>query len=295
MPRLFGASTAANLDYEGAVVPAEHGVPGALRVAPGTQGLGGVACGGTVCEALAGTSTDVGGAVLQITHGRPGTPRPSPVGDFAGDGEAGLGSGIACSSPVPCVAVGSYGVVSVTKGQPGPVRNAPGAQALDSIACPSYKDCVAIGNEHNTEEGGLVTVANGRPESLRTIPTHEPLNGIACTSPGACVAVGSGIVVPITNGIPGAALLVPGSHSYLEAVACPSATDCVAVGSNASGQYSSGNRGIVLPITQGKLGAPEVVPGTSGLNAVACPTTTTCEAVGKSANEGAVVSIRLAG
>jgi hypothetical protein len=113
------------------------------------------------------------------------------------------------------------------------------------------------------------------------------LADVACPSAGSCIAVGiglssagaedGGVVVPITNGNPGAAILVPGTEQVigLTGIACASAASCEAVGEGPQG-------GIVVPITDGTPGTPVPVSGTPSLSSIACASAASCVAVGGS-------------
>ena|GEM_PF-3327994 len=126
------------------------------------------------------------------------------------------------------------------------------------------------------------------------------LNGVACSSATSCLAVGvgqsGGLVVAVTNGVPGSVAEVAAA-SELNAVACPTATTCVAVGSSSS---STGEGEAVLVVD----GVPTVsvaVPSSYGLAGVACPTVGTCVAVGganasvTSVGVGVVVALEATG
>jgi peptidoglycan/xylan/chitin deacetylase (PgdA/CDA1 family) len=123
------------------------------------------------------------------------------------------------------------------------------------------------------------------------------LNGVACPTT-TCVAVGlnpdgqggeQGVVVPVTNGVPGSAVVVPGT-ARLAAVACSSTTTCEAVGLTSSNPSAS--QGVVVPVTNGTPGTAQPVAGTTGLDGVACPAAGTCVAVGdNSSYQGVVVPV----
>jgi hypothetical protein len=126
--------------------------------------------------------------------------------------------------------------------------------------------------------------------SVTPVPGTTELYETACPTSTTCYAVGTdsseteGVVVPITNGIPGTPANVSGPNA-LHGVACPSAAICYAVGTTSSPE------GVVVPMSSGTPGAPESVPGTYELFRVACPTTTTCYAVGDDGGQGLVVPI----
>jgi peptidoglycan/xylan/chitin deacetylase (PgdA/CDA1 family) len=114
------------------------------------------------------------------------------------------------------------------------------------------------------------------------------VSGVACPSGIACVAFGNnnsdqGVVVPVTNGIPGSAVAVLGTDG-INAVACSSTTSCVAVGDD-----PTGSEGVVVTITNGTPGIAQAVPGTLYLQGVACAAAGTCVAVGANDSTGGVL------
>jgi hypothetical protein len=118
------------------------------------------------------------------------------------------------------------------------------------------------------------------------VPRTSQLLAIACTSARSCLAVGfagsagssEGVIVRLTNGVPGKPHLVRGSGELL-GIACASATSCLAVGGSGAGLPD--NEGVLVPVTGGTVGRLRVAPHSGGpLAAVACENTTTCVAVG---------------
>jgi hypothetical protein len=141
----------------------------------------------------------------------------------AGDQGASLAS-VACTGPGSCVAVGAFTdsgdllqpmVVTETKGVWGRASeiavpsdaNATTADGvgLDSVACTSQGNCVAVGAYDDNRPGQqpMVAVETGGvwsqasklalPSNANTNPGDQEagLASVACTSPGSCVAVGS--------------------------------------------------------------------------------------------------------
>ena len=102
-----------------------------------------------------------------------------------------------------------------------------------------------------------------------------------------------GVVVPISDGIPGAPSFVVGQEALLRGIACINAATCVAVGSS-----ELTDEGVVVPIHDGVPGTVEMVPNTASLYGVSCMEAgTSCVAVGTSsvlnqeAPEAAIVRI----
>jgi hypothetical protein len=140
-----------------------------------------------------------------------------------------------------------------------------------------------------------VKVANGIPSAPVVLPELLRSALVACSSPTTCLVTGAnvsrqGVVVPLVNGVPGAARIVPGV--VFGSAACPTATTCVAIGVDSSGQTG------VVTITDGVPGPLHLVGADVDLAQVACPSATTCLAVGThnpttspSLDQGAMVAI----
>lgn len=126
--------------------------------------------------------------------------------------------------------------------------------------------------------------------ATQPVPYTSRLNGVACPSATTCDAVGqrdvSGTLFGVHSTVNGSAQgqSVPDTAS-LFGVGCASATTCYAVGRNRAFV------GVVVPITNGSFGAPQVVAGTTALDGVACANATTCYAVGTYNAQGMVVPI----
>jgi hypothetical protein len=102
--------------------------------------------------------------------------------------------------------------------------------------------------------------------SAQPVPGTDSLNGIACSSATYCVAVGAdsgeGVIVPITDGVPGTPDMVPSTTS-LKAVSCPNSNICIAVG---YGPYTNPpepttTAGYVISISNGIWSNDWAVPG----------------------------------
>jgi hypothetical protein len=122
--------------------------------------------------------------------------------------------------------------------------------------------------------------------TVQTVANTEAVGSIACWTATNCVAVGEEnvnqpVIVPITNGIPGTAQIVPvqaNSGASLTGVACePTTTTCIAVGESDGGTVQP----LVVQIVNGTAGSPESLTNDSyGLNDIACTSSTACVAVG---------------
>jgi hypothetical protein len=180
---------------------------------------------------------------------------PLPAGS-----PGGFFTGVACTSPSSCTAVGfgtdSSGNPAGTLAEqwngarwsiqstPNP---APGG-LLAAVSCTSASACTAAGNLNGTAHAGSTTLVerwNGTTWAIQPTPKLSAgqgsfFNGVACTA-GACTAVGlyltdSGPLtlaerwtgtswrIQPTPALAGAYDIAP------PAVACPSATACIAVG-----------------------------------------------------------------
>lgn len=143
----------------------------------------------------------------------------------------------------------------------------------------------------------------------------QGLNAIACSGRNSCFAVGyvdisaepyaEGVVVPVVDGNPGSAELVPGTVT-LTAIACPSASTCIAVGDEDVSWMGSNpifSVGEVVTIANGTPdAAEEAAPGPDPwlgspnelfLYGVGCTEVSSCVAVGNDdAYSGVVVPIK---
>jgi cytochrome c551/c552 len=141
---------------------------------------------------------------------------------------------------------------------------------LDSVACTSAGNCVAVGSYSDATRSNQAMLATetdgawGQASELE-MPTgadttaedqHAKLSSVACTSPGNCVAVGSysdaarnnqSMVAAETDGVWGQAseIAVPAGANAsqtagLDSVACTSPGNCVAAGSYTGTQGANG-------------------------------------------------------
>jgi hypothetical protein len=119
--------------------------------------------------------------------------------------------------------------------------------------------------------------ANVAWADLVQVPGTASLNAIACPGRSACLAVGNDeagrmVVVPISDGVPGA--IATGPELFPAGLACVDETTCLAVGGDSAG------RGVVVPINGGAPGAVRAIAGGGFLNRVACDPDGVCTAVG---------------
>jgi hypothetical protein len=240
---------------------------------------------------------------------------------------ASLGS-VACASAGNCVAVGYYADASADQqalvvGESGgmwgsgsevtsPAGHATSPDAyLNSVACPSAGNCVAVGGyeDSSSHEQAMVVVESGGvwgSASPVTLPSHATnpeaaLNAVSCASAGNCVAVGSyydnssneqAMVVAESGGVWGTAseVTLPGGHAtnpdaYLDSVVCSSVGNCAAAGDY---NETSSSEAMVVVQSGGAWGsASEVTPPAghatdpyANVNSLACASAGNCVAVG---------------
>lgn len=205
-------------------------------------------------------------------------------------------SGVSCSSPHACTAVGSFqtgtgayktlaerwnGRKWTRQPTPNPAGLSP---VLVAVSCPRAGDCVAVGSTGD----GLKTLAerwNGTRWNVAASGTGGPgwLNGVSCSSPDTCMAVGStGIDGALAERWNGTRWVVqhlhsPAGNSGLTSVSCPTQTDCTAVG------YSSGGGGTFAERWNGHRWSLQATKGPTGfsfLYGVSCTSPGACIATG---------------
>jgi hypothetical protein len=278
--------------------------------------------------------------VVQITSGVPGSGSEVslPADAAASSHVADLGA-INCWSAGSCMAVGTYEdasdnfeglVAAISNGAPGtgagiqlPSNAKPATESgLTDVDCWAAGACVAVGSysdqDGNTQalvepiSGGTTGPGIEVPAPADAAPSNliAGLNEVDCWAAGACVAIGSysdvngddqAFVVPISNGVPGAAVAVsPPSDAATPAsgttpdvslgpLSCSVTGSCVAVGSYATA--ADNIEGMVVPITDGAPGAASaaLLPANAAtanseqqawLNQVSCSANGQCVAVG---------------
>jgi photosystem II stability/assembly factor-like uncharacterized protein len=151
---------------------------------------------------------------------------------------------------------------------PSPPTGPPAA--LDSVACPSVSECIAVGGA-----GGVrVSRTGGRSWTAVAAPTHHFLYGVACPDPAHCVAVGdAGTVLSTDDAGTRWTMVRTGVDRPLSSVACTGSGRCYAVGDGDTVLVTddSGNRWHV------------VSSGFGVLDGVACSAVVHCAAVTSSA------------
>jgi hypothetical protein len=251
-----------------------------------------------------------------------------------GADQAGLTS-TACWSSNSCIAVGEDDVsgaeraivVPEVAGVPGqavavklPALAQTGSSevaTLNGVSCSSDGACVAVGEYEDTSgvtDALVVPITGGVPSTgLEVMPPgasgESYLSGVSCPATGTCVAVGTygvdsnsyqeGVVVPINDGVPGAAAEVsPPSNADTGApsvsansVSCWSHGSCVAAGQYQTDPSNGAVYPMVVRISGGVPAAglevklpgdayPDTAEQQSVLGSVSCQPPGSCVAVG---------------
>jgi hypothetical protein len=227
-------------------------------------------------------------------------PTPNPPGNDI------VLSGVSCTAPDACTAVGSSVDPSGTQvtlaeswnGTTWTIRPSPdpaGAtfSQLSAVSC-TGRVCTAVGRD---TAGTLAESWGGTAWTIQ--PTPSPagdtasLSGVSCSAPAACTAVGSyrnpaHLTVPLAEARNGATWRIEATPiasrdtpSALSAVSCVAAAACTAVG------YRGGTSGQV-PLAEAWNGTAWSIQPTprpagsvsSALAGVSCPAALTCTAAG---------------
>ena len=211
------------------------------------------------------------------------------------NGEQGALSGVSCSDPVDCTAVGGIdaGASYVTEvdgvwGSPVTLPSAAGSieNSFASVSCVDPADCTAVGMGVMGDPVPLVATEAkgvwGPVLALTPLAEESYFQGVSCTSAGNCVAVGvDGNLDPVeATEIDGAwgpvfDLGDPAQTGIgqLLGVSCPAPGDCTAVGYNGGG-------GLIATESNGVWQPLSVVPAANNfLTAVSCSDPRDCTAV----------------
>jgi hypothetical protein len=214
-------------------------------------------------------------------------------------------SGVSCADTTDCMAVGdeqastfnSLTVAERWNGSTWQLQSPPpSGQLLESVSCPTRRDCVAVGYGDNFRT--LAEVWNGTSWSVQ--PTPNPpatgfisaLSDISCRSPSACTAVGdyetiAGDDLPLVEHWSGRRWKIqptPDTVGALSGVSCRTSRVCAAVG----GIFSPSSPAIASTLAERWNGftwelqpAPNHAGSTfSELGNVSCPARRTCVALG---------------
>jgi hypothetical protein len=214
---------------------------------------------------------------------------------------ASLLSGVSCTSPTRCTAVGDYSKGPDTvplaerwNGSSWRIQSAKRPSGLKSselasVSCTSPTRCTAVGDgQKGARIEAVAELWNGSAWSVQKVPdlsgaAPSQLDGISCTSPAACTAVGPGIAERWDGKSWSLQKLAGtgGSSAELNAVSCTRAGPCYAVG----GFFDEGILQSVVEFWNGRRWVVQNAPistsyDSSAFGGVSCTTATNCTAVG---------------
>jgi hypothetical protein len=241
----------------------------------------------TACIAVGSDSPPTGEAtfVMRLAGGKwKVMPSPNPASDPFSALQA-----VSCTTSTVCTAVGLsqtpspatfvtlVEVLSGGKWTVVPSPNAPGEPSsnLNSIACISSADCIAVGQSDGPSgDSSLVEQLSGGVWSVVNAPDIGRLNSVSCSSASTCVAVGNAGIEQFAGGI--WSVMPNPAVGALVSVSCQPTMICVAAGASANStvvERMTGSVWTVVP-TPNVQGVP-----TSVLDGVACRSMV-CYAVG---------------
>lgn len=287
-------------------------IQASAKVSPGATRLVGVSCASlTMCIAVGWDAFSPARAVVEAWDGTSWTIQPTPTPSGGADGT--FLTGVSCTSPEACTAVGSTGrtgntpLVERWDGNAWTIQSAPepansGAH-LNAVSCTSPTDCTAVGGFTN---GGpppfidrpLVESWDGSSWTIDPAPSPVgggELAGVSCTSTSACTAVGyegsTATGTTLAETWDGSAWTIDSTvtpntgTNRLLGVSCTSGTACISVGGLAPTPTP--------PLTFGTQPGAEAwngsswtlqsTPGAVGVaafNGISCPSPALCIAVG---------------
>ena len=221
-----------------------------------------------------------------------------PAGGSSGSGSVPELSGISCTSPTACVAIGSYtpargAVLAASPGvmlteeagawsttlAPLPSNVGTAEETLQAVSCATDSACTVVGS-YRSNTGHVL----GRRQHNE--PSCPPAHRIRWKVDG-----GRGLVAHRCGDGTGAA-----SGSALDAVACPAPGVCTAVGTYVTA--SGIQQGLILSESNGRWTAattplPSDGDGVVALDGISCPTIGSCMAVGSYDDDGTPVGLLL--
>jgi len=238
-------------------------------------------------------------------------------------------TGVSCSSPTFCVAVGSYAaskgsvrtLVERWDGRRWSIVGSPNPSgaadsSLNSVSCTSPTHCFAVGTWYRdpAKAGEPLIERYSTVENVlkwRVVPSPHPsfaadgsLRGVWCTSATNCHAVGSyspkntsfrsEALAERWNGTRWAPVASPKSgavFSGLDGVTCTSARNCFAVGYFYNGGAASGPARILRWGLPGPAWREVNAPGSGSLMSVSCASPTYCVAVGSYSIIGSTLAV----
>jgi hypothetical protein len=287
-----------------------------------TSYLSGVSCTSpTACTAVGYYSTNIdhssGGTLAERWNGVSWTIQATPNPAHATTSYL---SGVSCTSPTACVAVGFFTessgqyvtLVERWNGVDWSIQPAPSPAALvgailsgsllSGVSCTSSKACTAVGRSYNKSQDEVPLVERWNGVSWSIQPTANVgglLDGVSCASPRTCTAVGVQSDDDVQTGETAKTLAErwnganwslqatpnPGGRqvTLFNAVSCPSTTVCTAVGS------STDFAGTPYTLAERQHGTSWSIQTTtpqpdSEFEGVSCPSISRCTTVGYTGN-----------
>jgi len=181
-----------------------------------------------------------------------GAPTERVVGSLRPDAlKDGLGS-VVCISPARCVAIGAQtvgtkvGSIAATTSDGGRTWSStpiiPGGNGLSSLACPTARICVAVGERGKGYQGDAIRSSDGGRTWTLDPPLPKSfgyLRSISCPTRKYCIAVGTSVdqniatataLVTNDSGRTWSRKILPSGEEELFSVTCTSRRDCVADG-----------------------------------------------------------------
>ncbi len=230
-------------------------------------------------------------------------------------------TGVSCSSPTSCVAVGyEYTTSSLPQtlieswdGTSWTIATSPDRGSADNllsgVSCSDPTDCVAVGSSYSSTGvwQSLVESWDGTSWTIATSPDQGSgdnlLFGVSCSSPTGCVAVGSSysstaVWQTLIESWDGTSWTIaaspdPGSgDNSLNAVSCATSTNCLAVGGQSNNSGTQAQQDTLVESWDGTSWTGATSPDPGGeknfLTGVSCTGVDQCQAVGAFANKGSV-------
>ncbi len=227
-------------------------------------------------------------------------------------------TGVSCSSPTSCVAVGyEYTTSSLPQtlieswdGTSWTIATSPDRGSADNllsgVSCSDPTDCVAVGSSYSSTGvwQSLVESWDGTSWTIATSPDQGSgdnlLFGVSCSSPTGCVAVGSSysstaVWQTLIESWDGTSWTIaaspdPGSgDNSLNAVSCATSTNCLAVGAESNTAGTQADRETLAESWNGTSWTALTSPDPGGtknfLTGVSCTGVDQCQAVGAFANK----------
>jgi hypothetical protein len=207
-------------------------------------------------------------------------------------------TGVSCSAPDDCVAVGGSEVGPVAAHWDGTdwalmaaAAGAPVSGALLGVSCTGPTACVAVGEQSPAAEPQTTLTESWDGTAWTVVPSPNPssqedrLLGVSCVTATDCTAVGDADFAPLVESWNGAVwTVVPtpivAGIASLYGVSCPAVSNCMAAGGGPTiGPFIERWNGVTWSIVT----TPHV-SGAAGLDGISCEGVLNCTAVGSSSS-----------